>query len=44
LCDYASAGMTGTPYISWLRIDGGMDSTPFTRQNPTRSVPVPGKK
>ena len=36
LCDYASAGVAGTPYITWLKVDG-IESTPFSRKNPTRS-------
>ena len=36
LCDFASAGETGTPYRSWLKIDG-VRKTRFSRSNPLRS-------
>jgi len=36
LCDFASAGATGTQYHTWLRIEG-VKPTPFSRQNPLRS-------
>ncbi|MDA1190154.1 MAG: glycoside hydrolase family 127 protein [Candidatus Poribacteria bacterium] len=35
LCDFASAGATGTPYRSWLAI-GGLSSGAFSRDNPLR--------
>jgi len=37
LCDFASAGATGTVYHSWLPI-GGLAPAPFSRENPLRSV------
>ena len=37
LCDYASAGATGTPYRSWLPVEG-VSPTPFSRENPMRIV------
>lgn len=37
LCDFASAGTTGTEYHTWLRIDG-VAPTPFSRDNPLRST------
>jgi uncharacterized protein len=40
LCDFASAGASGTPYRSWLPIEG-VSSVPFSRQNPKRiSIPI----
>ncbi len=36
LCDFASAGEGGTPYVSWLKVDG-VSMTPFSRENPLRS-------
>jgi DUF1680 family protein len=35
LCDYASAGVSGTPYRSWLRVDG-LSPVEFSKQNPKR--------
>jgi len=35
LCDYASAGASGTPYRSWLPVEG-VSPVPFSRQNPRR--------
>ncbi len=38
LCDFASAGATGTFYVSWLRVHfHGETSNEFTRENPLRS-------
>ena len=37
LCDFGSAGEGGTPYKSWLKIDGAKKSQ-FSRDNPLRSV------
>jgi hypothetical protein len=37
LCDFASAGMGGTPYVSWLPAVG-LKPTPFSRVNPLRAV------
>ena len=37
LCDFASAGESGTPYKSWLEISG-VSKTRFSRSNPLRSV------
>ena len=36
LCDFASAGETGGPYQSWLKVTG-VKKTPFSRANPLRS-------
>jgi DUF1680 family protein len=36
LCDFASAGHGGTPYLTWLRVNGVV-ATPFSRTNPSRS-------
>jgi DUF1680 family protein len=36
LCDFAYAGATGTPYHTWLKVEG-VKPTPFSRQNPLRS-------
>jgi DUF1680 family protein len=36
LCDFASAGNGGSPYLSWLKIDGATASQ-FSPQNPLRS-------
>lgn len=36
LCDFGSAGEGGTPYRSWLPIQG-VRSTPFSTENPLRS-------
>jgi DUF1680 family protein len=35
LCDFASAGASGTPYRSWLSVEGG-SPVPFSRENPKR--------
>jgi len=35
LCDFASAGVSGTPYRSWLPVDG-VSPVPFSQQNPMR--------
>jgi hypothetical protein len=35
LCDFASAGVSGTPYRSWLSVEG-VSPTPFSQQNPMR--------
>ena len=37
LCDFASAGMAGTAYETWLPIDGAPQPVPFARENPLRS-------
>ncbi len=37
LCDFASAGMRGTPYLSWLPFTG-LEPVAFTRHNPLRQV------
>jgi uncharacterized protein len=39
LCDFASAGQGGSPYRSWLPIEGAKP-TPFSRENPLRSGPM----
>jgi len=36
LCDFASAGATGTQYVTWLPLDGATPH-PFTRANPSRT-------
>jgi DUF1680 family protein len=36
LCDYASAGVAGNDYRTWLRVDG-VPAVPFTRANPLRT-------
>lgn len=38
LCDYASAGETGTPYHSWLPVKHAPTTPKFTRENPLRSL------
>lgn len=38
LCDFASAGETGTPYHSWLPVKHAPRTPAFTRENPLRSV------
>ncbi len=38
LCDFASAGATGTLYRSWLPVTHAPAFAPFTRQNPQRSA------
>jgi hypothetical protein len=35
LCDFASAGASGTPYRSWLSVEG-VSAVPFSRENPKR--------
>jgi DUF1680 family protein len=37
LCDFASAGAGGNPYVSWLPASG-MTPAPFTQANPLRAV------
>jgi DUF1680 family protein len=39
LCDFASAGAAGTPYLSWLPFEG-LAPVAFSRQNPLRQVPL----
>src|SRR5262249_43943387 len=36
LCDFASAGAAGAPYVSWLPVQGATPQ-PFTRTNPSRT-------
>jgi DUF1680 family protein len=36
LCDFASAGADGSPYLSWLKVEHA-SASPFSRQNPRRS-------
>jgi hypothetical protein len=36
LCDFASAGEGGSPYVSWIKIKG-IEKTPFSKANPLRS-------
>ena len=40
LCDFASAGDGGTPYLSWLRVKG-VAASAFSRVNPLRSGRAP---
>ena len=35
LCDFASAGVSGTPYRSWLEVEG-VSAMPFSKENPKR--------
>ncbi|HGJ63951.1 TPA: hypothetical protein ENS27_01020, partial [bacterium] len=35
LCDFASAGVSGTPYRSWLKVEG-VSPVSFSRENPKR--------
>ena len=37
LCDFASAGMAGTAYETWLPVRHAPPPVPFTRENPLRS-------
>lgn len=37
LCDFASAGATGTPYRSWLKVTNAPEPSPFHVRNPLRS-------
>jgi DUF1680 family protein len=37
LCDFGSAGETGTPYVSWLPVKNAPEPVGFTRKNPLRS-------
>jgi hypothetical protein len=39
LCDFASAGMGGSPYRSWLEVNG-VTKTEFSRTNPLRTSRV----
>jgi len=39
LCDFASAGAAGTPYLSWLPFEG-LRPVAFSRHNPLRQVPL----
>jgi hypothetical protein len=39
LCDFASAGATGTLYRTWLPVSPTLPSQAFTRRNPLRSSP-----
>jgi hypothetical protein len=36
LCDFASAGDGGTPYLTWLQVKN-VTRSPFSRTNPLRS-------
>ncbi|MFP4282930.1 MAG: beta-L-arabinofuranosidase domain-containing protein [Opitutales bacterium] len=38
LCDFASAGRTGTVYCSWLPVEGVPGPAAFSRENPTRTL------
>jgi len=37
LCDFASAGMAGTAYETWLPVNDAPRPVPFSRENPLRS-------
>ncbi|MCJ8329243.1 MAG: glycoside hydrolase family 127 protein [Lentisphaeria bacterium] len=37
LCDFASAGETGTPYVTWLPVKNAPKAIPFSKENPLRS-------
>jgi hypothetical protein len=39
LCDFASAGVGGSPYRSWLDVRG-VATTTFSKQNPSASLNV----
>ncbi|MCX6090024.1 MAG: glycoside hydrolase family 127 protein [Candidatus Atribacteria bacterium] len=39
LCDFATAGATGSPYWSWLPVKN-MESIPFSKKNPLRTQRV----
>ena len=39
LCDFASAGAAGTPYLSWLPF-AGQEPAAFSRGNPLRQAPL----
>jgi uncharacterized protein len=39
LCDFGSAGVAGSPYRSWLEVNGTQD-TPFSQTNPLRTARV----
>jgi DUF1680 family protein len=43
LCDFATAGQGGSPYRSWLPVEGATFQ-PFDRKSPLRSAPVPANK
>jgi hypothetical protein len=36
LCDFASAGAGGSPYRSWLKVEG-VEATEFSKSNPLRT-------
>jgi len=36
LCDFASAGVGGSPYRSWLEVEG-VTATDYSRKNPLRT-------
>ena len=36
LCDFASAGEAGSPYVSWLKVNN-VKATRYSRSNPLRS-------
>jgi DUF1680 family protein len=40
LCDFGSAGKVGTPYMSWLPVEGVSQPAAFSPENPLRSVRV----
>jgi DUF1680 family protein len=42
LCDFASAGEGGSPYVSWLPVQNAPAPIEFTRSNPLRSNHIGG--
>ena len=40
LCDFGSAGESGTPYCSWLPVKGTPETPEFSPENPLRAYPV----
>jgi DUF1680 family protein len=43
LCDFASAGVAGTPYQTWLEVDEAPERVDFSCRRPLRSVRVQGE-
>jgi DUF1680 family protein len=37
-CDFGSAGVTGTPYRSWMLTENAPEAVEFSRENPLRST------
>jgi DUF1680 family protein len=40
LCDFASAGVAGTPYVSWLPVQDAAQGVPFDPTGPLRSAHI----